>query len=108
MDRFLQSLPQVEQFTRTGSLASPQNAARAVAVLSDLIAKAQALGETELDADPGFQSALRRVTARTGLALGLDAVDQAVGRLAANPAAAAQIPMLRKRLAAARRTLEAH
>lgn len=107
MRRFVQSLPEIEQFTRTDSLASPQNAVRAVAVLSDLIAKAQALGETELAADPGFQGALRRVAMHTGLTLGLDAIDQAIGRLAGNPAVAAQVPALRKRLAAARRQLEA-
>jgi hypothetical protein len=105
--RFATSLPEVEQLTRSGSLTSPANAARSVAVLSDLIGKARALGETELEADPGFQSALRRVSARTGLTLGLDVIDQAVGRLAANPAAAAQVPALRRQLAAARRMITA-
>ena len=105
--RFVTSLPEVEQFTRSGNLASPAKAARAVTVLSDLIGKAQALGETELDADPGFQSALRRVTARTGLTLGLDVIDQSIGRLESNPAAARQIPALRRQLAAARRMITA-
>jgi hypothetical protein len=103
--RFAESLPELGRLTGAGTLSSPDGAARAVSVLSDVIGKAQALGETELDSDPGFQSALRRATSRTGLALGLDAVDQALGRLGANPAAARQIPLLRKRLAAARRTL---
>lgn len=105
--RFAASLPEVEQFTRPGNLTSPANAARAAAVLSDVIAKAQALGETELQADPGFQSALRRATARTGLTLGLDAVDQALRKLRSNPAAARELPLLTQRLAAARETLAA-
>jgi hypothetical protein len=79
---------------------------RAVAVLTDLIAKAQALGETELRSDPGFQGALRQTMTRSGLSLGLDTVDQAVGKLSANPAAASALPELRRRLAAARKTLE--
>jgi len=106
--RFAASLPEVGRIGRMGSWSSPDDAARAVAALSDVIGKAQALGETELESDPGFQSALRRATARTGLALGLDTVDQALGRLEANPAAARQIPLLRRRLAAARRTLAQH
>jgi len=104
--RFATSLPEVEQFTKSGDLASPANVRRAVAVLTDLVAKAQVLGETELQSDPGFQGALRQVTTRFGLSLGLDAVDRAIGRLAANPAAANAIPELRKQLAAARRTAE--
>ena len=104
--RFAQSLPQIGQLS-SGPLNSPASATRAVAVLSDIIGKAQALGETELQADPGFQSALRRVTARTGLTLGLDEVDAAIERLAANPSAARELPALRRRLAAARRTLQA-
>lgn len=103
---FAQSLPELQQFTRAGDLSSPANAVRAVRVLSDVIAKAQLLGETELQADPGFQSALRRATARTGLTLGLDAVDQTLTKLAANPAVAREMPGLRGRLAAARRTLQ--
>lgn len=103
--RFATSLPEVARLTRAGNLTSPDGAARAVEALSDIIGKAQALGETELASDPGFQGALRRVTARTGLTLGLDSVDQALSRLAADPAAARQIPALRRRLAAARRTL---
>jgi len=47
-----------------------------------------AVGETELESDPGFQSALRRVTARVGLTLGLDTVDRAISRLGTSPAAA--------------------
>lgn len=107
MRRFVTSLPEVEQFTRSADLSSPANAARAASALSDIIGKARVLGESELDADPGFQSALRRVTARTGLTLGLDAIDRAIGRLQASPAAARRVPALRRQLAAARQALAA-
>ena len=46
--RFATSLPEVEQFTNSGDLTSPANVRRAVAVLTDLVTKAQVLGETEL------------------------------------------------------------
>ena len=104
--RFVTSLPEIEQFTKSGDLTSPENARRAIAVLTDLVAKAQALGATELKSDPGFQSALQRVTTRFGLSLGLDAVDRAIGKLSVNPAAAKSIPELRKQLAIARKTVE--
>lgn len=103
--RFATSLPEVEQFTQ-GNLTSPANARRAVAVLTDLVAKAQALGETELQSDPGFQSALKRVTTRFGLSLGMDAIDRAIGQLSANPAVVGALPGLRKQLAAARKTVD--
>lgn len=108
MRRFASSLPEVAEFTRSGDLTSPENVGRAVHVLNDLISKAEALGETELAADPNFQSALARATTRTGLTLGLDAVDQGINRLAANPAAAAAVPALRQRLAKARALAEAN
>lgn len=104
--RFATSLPEVQQFTRSGDLTSPANMRRAVTVITDLLAKAQALGETELRSDPGFQGALRRAMTRLGLSLGLDTVDQAIVKLSANRAAASALPDLRKRLAAARRTLD--
>lgn len=104
MQRFAASLPEVAQFAG-GNLTSPQNAMRAVAVLSDILAKAQALGETELKSDPGFQSALRQASTRFGANLGLDAVDLTLGKLAANPATAGAVPELRKRLAVARSTI---
>jgi hypothetical protein len=104
--RFATSLPEVEQFTKAGSLSSPENAARAVAVLTDLLHKAQALGETELQADPGFQSALRQLTTRFGLTLGLDSIDKAIGVLATNPTTAAAVPALRSQLAKARRVAD--
>jgi hypothetical protein len=103
LQRFASSLPEVEAFTK-GDLTSPANARRAVAVLTDLIGKAQALGETELAADPDFQSALSRVTTHAGLSLGLDAIDQAITTLSTNPAAAGAIPDLKRRLAQARKT----
>lgn len=104
LQRFATSLPEVEAFTK-GDLTSPENARRAVVVLSDLLNKAEALGETELRADPGFQSALSQATARFGLSLGLDAIDQTIGSLSANPAVAKELPELRKRVAAARKTI---
>jgi hypothetical protein len=106
MRRFVTSLPEVEQFTKSGDLSSPANVRRSVAVLTDLVAKAQVLGETELKSDPGFQGALQRITTRFGLTLGLDAVDRALGQLAANPAAAGAIPGLRKKIATARKSIE--
>jgi hypothetical protein len=106
MQRFVRSLPEIEQITHRGNLTSPENAARAVAVLQDLISKAQKLGETELRADPGFQSALQQASARFGLTLGLDAADEALAQLATNPAVASQVPALRKELDKARRTAQ--
>lgn len=103
MQSFAASLPEVAQFAG-GNLSSPANAQRAVVALSDILAKAQALGQTELDADPGFRSALSQVSTRFGANLGLDAVDLALGKLAANPATAGAVPQLRKELASARST----
>lgn len=103
--RFATSLPEVEQFTKSGNLTSPENVRRAVLVLSDIVAKAQALGETELKSDPGFQNALMKVTTNFGLSLGLDTVDRALNELSGNPAAASALPDLRKQLAQARKTI---
>jgi hypothetical protein len=100
--RFASSLPEVAEFTRSGHLTSPENAARAVHVLNDLISKAEVLGQTELEADPNFQSAWARATTRTGLTLGLDVIDQAINRLAVSPTGAAAVPGLKRRLAQAR------
>lgn len=105
LQRFATSLPEVAQFAGSKNLASPERAMRAVAVLSDIIAKAQALGATELEADPGFQSALGRASTRFGASLGLDAVDMALAKLAANPATATAVPRLRHRLALARSSI---
>ena len=56
MRRFATSLPEVAQIAKPGALTSPAAAAQAVSALQDIISKAQALGETELRADPAFQS----------------------------------------------------
>lgn len=105
MQNFASSLPQVAQFTNSSNLASPANAARAVSVLSDILTKAQALGETEMDADPGFQSAMSRVSTRLGANLGLDAVNLALTKMEANPATARAVPRLRQQLTAARKSI---
>jgi hypothetical protein len=105
LGQFVASLPQIEQLAGSKSFASPESAARAAAILSDIVAKAQALGQTELDADPGFQSAFRQVTTRFGAGLGLDAVDAALNQLAANPATARVVPGLREQIAVARRSI---
>ena len=107
LQRFAASLPEVAQFTSGKNLTSPENARRAIAALTDIIAKAQALGQTELDGDPNFQSALARVSTRMGTNLGLDAVDVAIGQLAARPGGNAAALRLRKQLAQARGTLAA-
>jgi len=103
---FATSLPEVAEFTRSGNLTSPENVARAVHVLNDLISKAEVLGQTELEADPNFQSAWARATTRTGLTLGLDVIDQAINRLAVTPAGASAAPELKRRLAKARSLAE--
>ncbi len=105
LQRFVTSLPEVAALSNRTMLSSPAGAERAVAALTDVVAKAQALGQTELQSDPGFQNALKRVSTRFGTGLGLDAVDLALDRLAANPATAGAVPAIRKKVAAARRTL---
>jgi hypothetical protein len=106
LQRFASSLPEVAEFTHSGNLTSPENVARAVHVLNDLISKAEVLGQTELEADPNFQSAWARATTRTGLTLGLDVIDQAINRLAVTPAGASAAPELKRRLAKARSLAE--
>jgi hypothetical protein len=103
--QFVASLPQIEQLAGPKSFSSPESAARAAAVLSDIVAKAQVLGETELDADPEFQGALRQVTTRFGAGLGLDAVDVALNQLAANPAMARLVPGIREQVTVARQAI---
>lgn len=105
MQRFASSLPEVATIGNPKDLTSPQNAKRAIAALTDIIGKAQALGETELDADPGFQSALRQVSTRFGANLGLDAVSLSLSKLAANPTTASAVPNLRRQVEQARRTI---
>ena len=106
LQTFAASLPEVAQFANSKEPLSASNAKRAIAVLTDILGKAQALGETELDADPGFQGALRHVSTRLGASLGLDAVDLALRNLSANPAAAGSVPGLQRRLAQARATID--
>lgn len=103
---FVTSISEVRRLTRSGTLGSTANARQSVPILGELIAKAQALGETELRSDPSLQSAFRRTLLRTGVSLELDSVDEALGTLARNPAAASSVAELRKRLAAARHTLD--
>lgn len=101
LQQFATSLPEIEAFSH-GDVLSPANARREVTILTDLLTKAQRLGQTELDADPSFQSALRNATTRTMLSLGLDAIQNAIGSLAGNPAVAGAVPDLQRRLAAVR------
>lgn len=103
--RFATSLPEVAEFTKSGDLSSPANISRAIAVLTDLLGKAQALGETELQADPGFQAALKNATTRVGLTLGLDSIDRAVNLLGASQANPASVETLRLKLAQVRGSL---
>lgn len=105
LQRFVASMPELELVGNPKNFSTAQGAQRAVAALADIIGKAQSLGETELAADPKFQSAWRQASARFGANLGLDAVDEALGKLAANPATAGAVPDLRARLVTARRTL---
>lgn len=102
--QFAASLPEVAQFAGS-DLSSPANAKRAVTVLTDILQKAQALGETELEADPGFQGALSRASGRVGASLGLDAVELALRKLAQNPATVTSVPDLELQLASARKQL---
>jgi hypothetical protein len=104
LQRFAASIPEVARFAGGADLTSPANARRAVAALADILSKAQALGQTELAADPRYQSAVARTSTGVGAKLGLDVVDLAIARLAANPATAGAVPPLRRRLDQARRT----
>lgn len=105
MHRFVESMPELEAVGNPRSFSSGASAQRAITALSDVIGKAQSLGETELRSDPAFKSAWRQASTRFGANLGLDAVDDALGKLARNPATASAVPGLRARLALARRTL---
>jgi hypothetical protein len=106
MRRFATSLPEVAQFTKSGDLSSPANISRAITVLTDLLGKAEALGETELHADPAFQSALSNASTKVGLTLGLDSIDHAVSLLGASSADPAQVQLLRRKLAQVRESLD--
>lgn len=104
LQRFASSLPEIGEFAGS-DLSNPANAERAMRVLTDIVGKAQALGETELASDPGFQSALRQASTRTGASLGLDAVDVVLNKLAKDPATAGAVPALRAKIAQARKVL---
>jgi hypothetical protein len=103
--RFAASLPEVAVFSDPASLTTPARAAQAATVLKDLLSKAEALGQTELDADPGFQTALKAATLSTGLNLSLDAIDHSLDVMAGNPLAASLVPSLRRQLEHARTTI---
>lgn len=105
MHRFVESMPELQSIGNPRNLSSGAGAQRAISALSDVIGKAQTLGETELQSDPAFKSAWRQASTRFGANLGLDAVDDALGKLARNPATASAVPGLKARLALARRTL---
>jgi hypothetical protein len=100
--RFVTTLPQLSALTSPQALRSPTNVQRAVVALSDVLSRAEALGQTELDADPGFQAALRRTTTRVGLELALDAVQTSLDRLPATPTTAQALHSVRAQLATAR------
>jgi len=104
MRQFASSIPEVSQFVGL-DLSKPENAERAMRVLTDIVGKAQALGQTELDSDPAFQGALQQVSTRVGTNLGLDAVDVVLNELASNPATASAVPALREQVAKARAML---
>jgi hypothetical protein len=103
--RFAQSLPAVAVFSDPASLTTPARAAQAATVLKDLLGKAEALGRTELDADPEFQAALKAATLRTGLNLSLDAIDHSLDVMSGNPLSASMVPSLRHQLEHARTTI---
>jgi hypothetical protein len=107
MQSFASSLPALRGVSDGRQLATPAGARRAVVILSDIITKAQALGQTELQSDPRYRSALGQASAGFGAKLGLDAVEGVLGKLAANPATASYVPKLREQLASARRTIAA-
>ena len=103
--RFATSLPEVAAFADAKAFSSPANAHRAVIAMSDILTKAQALGETELECDPGFQAALQRSSARFGVRLALDAVATALSTLPAGEASSGAVQALRAQLASARQAV---
>ena len=107
MHSFAASLPELRVVADGKQLATPAGARRAAQVLSDIITKAQALGETELQSDPRYRSALSQASAGFGAKLGLDAVELVLSKLAANPATAPYVPKLRQQLESARHTIAA-
>lgn len=102
MHRFAESLPELAAFGSPHSLRSPADVQRAVTNLSDVLAKAQVLGQTELDADPGFQAALRRSSTRLGIGLALDAIQVSLASLPSGLARTAPVQTLQTQLAQTR------
>jgi len=103
--QFVASFPELAAIGSPAAFRSPAAAQRAVTALTDILAKAQVLGQTELDADPGFQAALRRTSTRVGLSLALDAVESSLDKMPATSASASAIHALRTQLASARAVL---
>lgn len=107
LHRFVESMPELAAVGNARNFSTASGAQRAIAALTDIIGKAQSLGETELQGDPAFRSAWSQASARFGANLGLDAVDDAIGKLSRNPSTASAVPALRAKLLAARRVLGA-
>jgi hypothetical protein len=105
LQHFLSGMREIEGLDFSGrSLEGTQHTA---AVLKDLIARARLLGTTELRSDPGIQSALRQVAARSGLSLGMDNLEGAIDKLASQPGGERAAHELHRELTAARRKIAA-
>lgn len=102
---FAQSLPAVAQFAG-GDLTSPENAARAMRVIGNILSKAERLGATELAADPKYRNAVHRLTMRAGLTIGLDSVDEVLQRCLGNPTIGPQAAELQARVRKLRQQLK--
>ncbi len=102
---FAQSLPAVAQFAG-GDLTSPENAARAMRVIGNILAKAERLGATEMAADPKYRSAVHELTVRAGLSIGLDSIDEALQRYLGNPTIGPQAAALQARVRKLRQQLK--
>ena len=108
LQHFVAAMPQVASIASAKNFSSPADAQRAIRALTDIVGRAQALGQTELNADPQFRSAFNQVSTRFGTSLGLDAVDLVLNRLAAaSPASATQIAALRQQVTQARQSFAA-
>src|SRR6185312_15339567 len=55
MHRFVESMPELQAIGNPRSFSSGASAQRAITALSDVIGKAQSLGQTELQSDPAFR-----------------------------------------------------
>ena len=105
MRRFAQSLPEVAQFTSAKTSPRPRTRSARSRCCPTSSPRPRRWARPSSSRDPGFQSALRQVSTRFGANLGLDAVDLALAKLAANPATAGAVPRLRKQLTKARKTI---